>query len=205
VKTLSYKPCKDIYERFYDTYIVHLSTGLRVDDLLNLSATNVIIDYSLGDILSRKRAHIKLFMGKTNKPLIIPLNKMCYDVMKKYKIPINKMSFNDMNNQSYNTFLKMMCKDLKIDTLVRKTTYRGKQPIIIEKPLHELVSSHTIRKTFISLALKQNNPTKVMDVSGHSSYSSFKRYINLDMGDKSDVVDTLNNVYTDIQKEKKKK
>ena len=202
IKTLEYKPSKDIYKPYYNTYLVHLSTGLRVDDLLNLTSTNVIIDYSLGDILSRKRAHIKLFMGKTNKPLIIPLNKICYDVFLKYNIPLNDLSFNKLNVQSYNNFLKMMCKELKFDTMIRKTMYSGKQPIIIEKPLHELVSSHTIRKTFISLSLKQNNPSKVMDVSGHSSYASFKRYINLDMSDKSDVVNTLDNVYTEMMNER---
>lgn len=204
IKTLEYKPTKEIYKPYYDTYLVHLSTGLRVDDLLKLTSTNVIIDYTLGDILSRKRAHVKLFMGKTNKPLIIPLSKICYDVFLKYKIPLNDLSFNKLNIQSYNNFLRMMCKDLKLNTPVRKTMYRGKQPIIIEKPLHELISSHTIRKTFISLSLKQNNPAKVMDVSGHSDYASFKRYINLDMTDKSDVVNTLDNVYSDLLKEKEK-
>ena len=44
----------------------------------------------------------------------------------------------------------------------------------------DLIASHTARKTFVTLALEGGmQPESVMKISGHSSYRSFKRYINI--------------------------
>ena len=47
-------------------------------------------------------------------------------------------------------------------------------------PLHDAISSHMARKSFISLSTQKGIPERfVRDVSGHKSERSFKRYLNL--------------------------
>ena len=47
-------------------------------------------------------------------------------------------------------------------------------------PKHELISAHTARKTFITVSLELGmTAEEVMKVSGHNTYKSFKRYVNV--------------------------
>jgi site-specific recombinase XerD len=47
-------------------------------------------------------------------------------------------------------------------------------------PLYSVISSHTARRTFITLCLEKGMPIQdVMKMSGHSDYKSMKPYIRV--------------------------
>jgi len=85
--------------------------------------------------------------------------------------------FPQYSSQYFNRALKLICKNAGLDTQVRLTRYQGSKEIIIDKPKHKLVSSHTARRTAVSLLLAKGvPPTVVMKLTGHSDIKTMMKY-----------------------------
>jgi integrase len=130
-----------------------------------------------------KREHIKgntiqMTMKKGSKPWEIPLNPDSLSILAKYQEmtePLPKIS-----NQKLSKYIKEVCKIAGISEQIEIVRYKGAEPIKVIYPKYELVSAHTGRKTFCTLSLERGASVEtVMRWSGHESYASFKRYVNL--------------------------
>jgi integrase len=87
-----------------------------------------------------------------------------------------------MAEQYFNREIKKVFKSAGLSRpIVISYRQRGKKYHEI-KPLDEVVSSHTGRKTFISVALALGmSVQEVMNASGHCDYRAMKPYIQQDM------------------------
>lgn len=95
-----------------------------------------------------------------------------------------------ITNQKFNAFLKTLFKELNLDRMVVIQTVRGKQVFRISKPLYEVISSHTARRTFITICLQKGMPIQdVMKMSGHSDFNSMKPYMRIARRDIRKVAD----------------
>lgn len=130
-----------------------------------------------------KREHIKgqtiqLTMKKGSKLWEIPLNPDSIRILEKYKElsePLPKIS-----NPKLSKYIKEICEVAKINEPIEIVRYKGAEPIREVFLKHRLVSAHTGRKTFCTLSLERGASVEtVMKWSGHESYASFKRYVNL--------------------------
>ncbi|WP_154859238.1 site-specific integrase [Cyclobacterium xiamenense] len=135
------------------------------------------------DYAQFKREHIKghtiqLTMKKGSKPWEIPLNPISMEILEKYSdlaYPLPKIS-----NQKLSKYIKEVCEVAKINEPVEIVRFRGAEELKQVFPKHQLVSAHTGRKTFCTLSLERGASVEtVMKWSGHESYASFKRYVNL--------------------------
>lgn len=69
---------------------------------------------------------------------------------------------------------------LDIDSQIEIVRYNEKKRNVIVYPKYELVHFHTARKTFCTLSLEKGmSAEEVMEISGHSDYRSFKRYVKV--------------------------
>jgi integrase len=85
-----------------------------------------------------------------------------------------------ITNQKFNSFLKILFKRLNFNRTVVIQSVRGKQVFRTVKPLHEVISSHTARRTFITICLQKGMPIQdVMKMSGHSDFNSMRPYIKI--------------------------
>lgn len=85
-----------------------------------------------------------------------------------------------ISNQKFNDHLKELFEELKMDRPVTVQTVRGRVVCSEVYPLHSIISSHTARRTFITLCLMKGMPLQdVMKMSGHSDYKSMKPYIRI--------------------------
>lgn len=85
-----------------------------------------------------------------------------------------------ISNQKFNEYLKVLFKELKMDRSIVVQSVRGKQVFRVTQPLFEVISSHTARRTFISICLQKGMPIQdVMRMSGHSDYRGIKPYIKI--------------------------
>lgn len=83
-------------------------------------------------------------------------------------------------NQYFNRELKEMAKTAKLTRIVKQVCFYNNIKQEQSIPLHDAISSHMARKSFISLSTQKGIPERfVRDVSGHKSERSFKRYLNL--------------------------
>ena len=170
IKTYQIPETKQYLERVRDVLIFCCYTGLRYSDVANLKKSDV------------KENHIEVTTVKTQDSLIIELNKHSRAILKKYEdvefeggkvLPV-------ISNQKMNEYIKELGKLANIETPVRITQYKGHERIDTIYPKHELLSTHTGRKTFICKALSLGIPPNVvMKWTGHSDYKAMKPYIDI--------------------------
>jgi integrase len=115
---------------------------------------------------------------KTNSVIKIPLNQFAVAILEKYKefskpLPV-------ISNQKSNEFVKEICKYAGLDRECRISRFKSGYRIDEYFPLYELVTTHTARRTFITLSLEKGIIYEViMKISGHTDYKSLKKYIKI--------------------------
>lgn len=172
---LTYEEVLHLYEheftqpylnRVKDLFCIGCFSGQRFSDY----SVFEIADYKAGMIIKRAE--------KTENYSYIPVdvNPRLKALLDKYDWKIPKIS-----NQKFNEFIKEACRVVGINDLVKKTVYRGteKQINIYEK--WELISSHTARRTFITLALQRGMTYKaVMKITGIKKIETLMVYDRVD-------------------------
>jgi integrase len=99
------------------------------------------------------------------------------DILKKYNyvLPV-------FQSQKFNEIIKKAAEAAGITSEVKITKFVGKKPIFIVGPKFEFVSSHTARRTCLSILLNDYNLpiSHVQDISGHSDLKTLQKYISSD-------------------------
>ncbi|GEO04200.1 integrase [Adhaeribacter aerolatus] len=192
-QNLTYKkfkaPQKDI-EIIYLTekelmafYHAALPLGSKLDKVRDVFCFGCFTGQRYSDIANLKRNDIKgdrwtLRTVKTDKSYFVPLNRFAQAILNKYKDALRPLPV--MSNQKTNDYLKELGKLLGIDEPTSLTKRRGNEKLTNTQPKFEFISTHTARRTFITLSLEKGmRPEVVMRISGHSNYSTFKKYIKI--------------------------
>ncbi|MFY0654481.1 MAG: site-specific integrase [Cyclobacteriaceae bacterium] len=162
----NYKFETERLERVRDTYCFGCFTGLRFSDITDLKREHLVND------------EIQKVIVKTREFQRIPLNKYATEILEKYKDfaqPLPRIS-----EQKFNQYIKEACKEAKIDQPVTVTKYAGREAITKTVPKHELITSHTARKTFTTNSLIFGmHESVVKKITGHKKDEHFKKYVNL--------------------------
>ncbi|WP_299767009.1 site-specific integrase [uncultured Dokdonia sp.] len=151
-----------------DFYCFGCFTGLRFSDIKALRISNVFEDY------------LKLNIQKTKTiDQMIPLNDYAKDILSKYKDTLYE-PLPSISGQKFNLYIKECCKIAKIDTMINTTRYIGQRRIDKVQPKHQLITSHTARKTFVTNSLILGMKEMVVrNITGHKDEASFKRYVEI--------------------------
>lgn len=147
-----------------DAFCLGCFTGLRFSDLSELRLANV------------KNNFIELKSKKTRDFLRIPLNDYAKEILKKHDGNPPVM----ISNQKMNDYIKDIGEIAEITTPIILTKYQGATRIEKSEPKHKFLSTHTARRTFVTLSLEKGmRPEVVMSITGHKDYATFKKYIKL--------------------------
>lgn len=159
---------KQYLERVRDVFFFCCWTGLRHSDVYNLRKSNI------------KKDHIELTTIKTSDTLRIDLNKHSRAILAKYAdvvFPSGKV-LPVISNQKMNDYLKELGILAELTEPITQTYYCQRERIEETRPKHELLCTHTGRRSFICNALALGIPPQVvMKWTGHSDYSAMKPYI----------------------------
>ena len=149
-----------------DLFCFSCFTGFRISDTISLKRENINLQSGL----------IVKTIQKTKRIESIPLNTYALEILKKHENSPNPLP--RVSSDMLNTYIKACCKEAGIEETVSYTRYSGNVKTIITKPKHELVTSHTARKTFVtnSLILHMNVKT-IKSITGHKLDSTFERYL----------------------------
>lgn len=152
-------------EKTRDLFIFLATTGMRFSDSQDFDP-NWVTEKDL----------LKFRQLKTGTWANPPLYEVSRRVLLKYDgVPPH------ISNQRFNEYLKELFAELKLNRPI--TTHIIKNRVVLRKvePLSTVVSSHTGRRTFITLALNAGIPIQiVMRMSGHSDYKSMRPYMRKD-------------------------
>jgi len=149
-----------------DLFVFSCATGLRYSDIAQLKREHIGNDA------------ITLIVKKTKTELTIPLNSISASILDKYRDLHKPLPL--ISNQNLNYYIKDLCKAADIDKPVEIIRFNGTKRIVNLHPKYELIHFHTGRKTFVTLSLEKGmSAEEVMEITGHTDYKSFKRYVNI--------------------------
>ncbi len=153
-----------------DLFLLQCYTGLRVSDLMDLEPTN--IDY--------ENNVIRVTTKKTKDKILIGISKRIKNVLD--RLPDQKIK--KIEDQYYNRAIKEICKFAGFDEKIKIVEFRGTKRITVEYPKYDLVTSHTARRTFITVSLKAGVlPESIMKITGHKDRKSFNKYVKIAQND----------------------
>lgn len=164
-----------------DMFILHCSIGLRVSDLVQMKRSN-IIDGVLTYVASKGiKSH--------QKTVFVPLSKRALEIIERYNEPVKLFPCMNIDGANgYNKGIKLLLKHAGINRLVITINSCTGHPE--QKPLCEIASSHTARKTFISCVLnKTRSEYMTASMTDHVDGSkAFSRYTSVQIGTLKDII-----------------
>lgn len=158
-----FMPFVEDFEIVRDMFCFGCWTGLRFSDIQALGPGNV------------RGGLITINMKKVSAQVSIPLNQYSEKILKKYDY-----HFPRLRNDYCNELLKQVCEVAGFDAPEKLVRFRRKERIEITAPKHQLISFHDSRATFIILLLIKGVPQRIiMEMTGHTDFDSFKKYIKI--------------------------
>jgi len=153
----------DIYR---DMFLIGVYSGQRFSDYSVFEKADV----SKGMIIKRAK--------KTETNSYIPLHPKLERLLEKYNWEVKKIS-----SQKFNKAIQQICKKAGFDDEVKKTKYQGSKKMIERFHRWEIVTSHTARRTFITLSSEKGMPDHIiMSITGIRDPKTLNKYkkLNLD-------------------------
>ena len=165
-KIMSIKTDNAAEQRVIDLFIFNCFAGLRFSDLNTLKKEDFEID-SENDYTIVKENQ------KTNIVSHISVQKTALDIAKKYNFQLPTMSIYNFNDTLQNILQQ---HDLFNEIIIKKRrNLKINNDYEILK--RDCISSHTCRRTFVTLSINANVPlTSIMKASGHKNLSTLQKY-----------------------------
>lgn len=161
-------------EKVRDVFVFSCVTGLRFGELKSINKENV----------TDKHIVLKEEKGTTKESRMIPLNDISKFILSKYNYRLPLIA-----NQKYNEYIKEVFKEAGYIHEVEKVTTKGQENVRETMPFYERVSSHTARRTFITMLKREKYSDKLIgSITGHKDFKSLNQYYQVDDTDKSEAV-----------------
>lgn len=162
-----------------------LENAVFNSEALNIGRDYLVFECQTGQRISDiKRFDLKVLTGNrwtftprkgnrlSPKQNTVHLNECALSILQKYNWKMPTLS-----EQKINKNIHKACKEASIDKWTTIYRWAGNRRIKIEGPKHEFITSHSGRKTFITLALQSGmGPDYVMEFTGISDYKTLKHY-----------------------------
>lgn len=158
-------------EQVRDVFLIGCLTGQRFSNYTQFKNSDIV-----GEILMVPDCKDK------TKILEIPCLDLTKEILEKYdyNLPI-------ISNQKFNAYLKEVFEMIGYEENTKKIKRIGNEIIEESIPFYQRVSSHTARRSFITIMLNENVPIKIiMSITGHKSLENFILYYKPDDRQKVD-------------------
>jgi site-specific recombinase XerD len=158
-----------------DIFIFNCRTGLRYSDLKNFSSYNVI----------ENGTRIRLITIKTGDEVVIPLHYQAQEILKKHDGNIPHVP----SNVKYNLYLKDLGELLEFNEQTLVKTKKDKFIVDTFVPKWKLITAHTARRTFATLAFISGMPVlNIRKLTGHRTEKAFLTYIKMSNKENADMI-----------------
>lgn len=175
VKTIFEHKCKSkSLEKIRDVFVFQCLTGCRYGELRLINKRNT----------RNNVIRLKEDKDVTKEVREIPLFKISSYILKKYdyRLPI-------VSNQKQNEAIKDIFEDAGFIDIVEFTRTQNKEKTTKTKAFKDRVSTHTARRTFITIMKKKGIADKtIMSMTGHRDLKTFNTYYKVDNIARKDAV-----------------
>lgn len=160
-------------ERVRDMFLFGCETSLRHGDLANVKPANIKTTRVDGEDV----VYLDLIAQKTRGEIQAPLSKKAIALIEKYQDVKPKTCFPIISNQKFNSYIKEVGRLAGIDTPTEVIKFIGNQRITNQVPKYELISTHTQRRTFVTLHFEKGGSiASCMVYTGHKNYKELEIY-----------------------------
>lgn len=179
------------YAKARDIFMVGVWTAQRVSDYNYLKKENIktvtrqVIEnkpIKKGSnktkpvVVEKKITVIDITQKKTGTKVVIPCSSELLGILKKYDYNLPHIA-----DQNINDYMKEIAKAAGLDEMVRIEKVLGGEKKVEWHPKHELVHTHTARRTGATLMyLSGMEVYDIMKITGHSTPNMLKKYIKAD-------------------------
>lgn len=165
-----------------DTYCFCCFTGLRISDIKDLQVSHI------------QGNQIVKMLVKTREVSAIPLSKYAKEILDRYRGTVRE-PLPRISHAKFNKYIKECCEKAGIDTPTTIVRFSGGVRTAETCPKHELITSHTARKTFATLSLTLGMTEMVArNMLGHKKEKSFSRYVKIADSLKKNEMDKVWNI-----------
>ena len=162
-------------ETVRDLFLLACWTGVRISDLKRFpEMIKDAWDANGGSCPE----YITFIQSKTNSPVKAPVLDAAQRIINKHNGSLPEA----INEQKMNATIKKVLKLAGITRMVETPSTSMTTSKAIRKPINELVTLHTARRTFATNmhSLEVLSVNELMSLTGHESESALKTYLNID-------------------------
>lgn len=154
------------HKRVRDAFCFGCFTGMRFSDLCGLTRENI------------HKNSIVYRIKKTDDVNTIPMNSYMRAILNRYKKEDKPLPM--ISEQKTNTYLKELAVLVELNRKIKITHFRGGERIETIAPLHELITFHVSKKTFMTNFLARGGSLETaMAITGNKDYKTAKRYFKV--------------------------
>ncbi|MFI8377721.1 tyrosine-type recombinase/integrase [Leeuwenhoekiella sp. NPDC079379] len=179
VKLLNHNFKSESLEKIRDVFVFSCTTGMRFGELKLISENNI----------SGNTLQLKEEKGSSKDVRSIPLSDIARYILKKYDYQLPLIS-----NQKHNDYIKDVFKLAGFTQKVEKASTRGKEVIRESMFFYDRVSTHTARRTFITMMKREGKSDKLISkITGHNDLKTLNAYYQVEDNEKKEAVDQVFN------------
>lgn len=185
-KLMQHKFKTESLERVRDVFVFACVTGMRFGELSLITRSNV----------SDKYITLKEDKDETKEAREIPLTSISRYILLKYdyKLPL-------IANQKQNDYIKKCFQEMEYTHKVQKVTTKGKENIKEELFFYDRISTHTARRTFITMMKRQGKSDKLIaSITGHNDMKTLNQYYQVNDDEKKEAMDEVFSVEIPLKK-----
>jgi integrase len=173
-------------EKVRDIFVFQCVTGMRFGEMATIKKSNVTDTYII----------LKEEKDETKEPREIPLTSISRYILTKYdyQLPL-------ITNQKQNEYIKDVFEEMKYSNVVQKITTKGKENIKVDMNFYDRISTHTARRTFITMMKRQGKSDKLIaSMTGHTDMKTLNAYYQVDAPEKQEAMDEVFNIEIPMKK-----
>jgi integrase len=185
-KLMQHKFKTESLERVRDVFVFACVTGMRFGELSLISRSNV----------SEKYITLKEDKDETKEAREIPLTSLSRYILLKYdyKLPL-------IANQKQNKYIKDCFQEMEYTNKVQKITTKGKENIKEDMFFYDRISTHTARRTFITMMKRQGKSDKLIaSITGHNDMKTLNQYYQINDDEKKEAMDEVFDIEIPLKK-----
>lgn len=166
--------------RVIDAFIFDMYSGLRFEDLKKLSWSHIFYD-TIGDT---NVCYINMTATKGVTDATIPVLEVVQPIINRYKSVSGPLFTLDHNSET-NRVIKEVFKELGISRMVEIVTTQGAEVKTSYRPMHDLVSWHFARYTYVEVMERSGlQTTYIQHNLNHKKLETTNTYIRSEINNR---------------------
>jgi integrase len=190
-KELNLSKYDQCYTIARDLFMIGVYTGQRVSDYTKITKKDIT---TTTDSEGKRIVYINIIQQKTSKRVSIPCIPQLIDILERYNYSLPQMRADKLN-----ILIKEIARIAGINQLIEiKKDVSGIKKIEY-LPKHQLIHSHTARRSFVTLSYMADIDTNdIMKITGHSDTKTLEIYNKSTIVNNESLLNNLHKIFCDI-------